>query len=34
RTFAEMTLIEKNMLSHRARAVEGLAHFLRTQAIA
>ncbi len=31
RTFAEMTLTEKNMLSHRARAVEGLAHFLRTQ---
>jgi XTP/dITP diphosphohydrolase len=31
RTFAEMTLAEKNMLSHRARAVEGLAYFLRTQ---
>jgi XTP/dITP diphosphohydrolase len=33
RTFAEMTLSEKNMLSHRARAVEGLAHFMRTHAI-
>jgi len=31
RTFAEMTLTEKNMLSHRARATEGLARFLRTQ---
>ncbi|MDO7885198.1 RdgB/HAM1 family non-canonical purine NTP pyrophosphatase [Hymenobacter cheonanensis] len=28
RTFAEMTLIEKNMLSHRARAVAGLVAFL------
>jgi XTP/dITP diphosphohydrolase len=33
RTFAEMTLSEKNLLSHRARAVEGLAHFMRTRAI-
>jgi XTP/dITP diphosphohydrolase len=31
RTFAEMTLTEKNMLSHRARAVASLDHFLRTQ---
>jgi XTP/dITP diphosphohydrolase len=31
RTFAEMTLPEKNMLSHRARAVEGLERFLRTE---
>jgi XTP/dITP diphosphohydrolase len=31
RTFAEMTLTEKNMLSHRARAVEGLGQFIRTQ---
>ncbi len=30
RTFAEMTLIEKNMLSHRARAVDGLVTFLNT----
>ena len=29
RTFAEMTLAEKNLLSHRARAVEGLAEFLQ-----
>ena len=28
RTFAEMTVAEKNMLSHRARAVAGLAAFL------
>ncbi|TDN37341.1 RdgB/HAM1 family non-canonical purine NTP pyrophosphatase [Hymenobacter sp. UV11] len=28
RTFAEMTLGEKNMLSHRARAVAGLVDFL------
>ncbi|WP_223648315.1 RdgB/HAM1 family non-canonical purine NTP pyrophosphatase [Hymenobacter psoromatis] len=28
RTFAEMTLEEKNLLSHRARAVAGLAAFL------
>ncbi|GAA4499869.1 non-canonical purine NTP diphosphatase [Hymenobacter ginsengisoli] len=28
RTFAEMTLIEKNLLSHRARAVAGLVDFL------
>lgn len=28
RTFAEMTLAEKNLLSHRARAVEELAAFL------
>lgn len=31
RTFAEMTLAEKNLLSHRARAVEGLVRFLRTE---
>jgi XTP/dITP diphosphohydrolase len=30
RTFAEMTLDEKNLLSHRARAVEGLVDFLTT----
>jgi XTP/dITP diphosphohydrolase len=30
RTFAEMTLDEKNLLSHRARAVEGLVSFLNT----
>ena len=30
RTFAEMTLAEKNLLSHRARAVVGLAAFLNT----
>lgn len=29
RTFAEMTLAEKNMLSHRARAVKKLAEYLR-----
>lgn len=29
RTFAEMTLAEKNLLSHRARAVEGLVEFLQ-----
>jgi len=29
RTFAEMTLAEKNLLSHRARAVEGLVDFLQ-----
>lgn len=33
RTFAEMTLAEKNLLSHRARATEGLVHFLQTEAI-
>lgn len=32
RTFAEMTLPEKNLLSHRARAVEGLVRFLRAEA--
>ncbi|MGI4863917.1 MAG: RdgB/HAM1 family non-canonical purine NTP pyrophosphatase [Janthinobacterium lividum] len=32
RTFAEMTLIEKNMLSHRARAVESLVAFLQEEA--
>ena len=32
RTFAEMTLIEKNMLSHRARAVDGLVAFLNSLA--
>jgi len=31
RTFAEMTLTEKNMLSHRARAVEGLVRFLQNE---
>jgi len=30
RTFAEMTLAEKNLLSHRARAVDGLVAFLNT----
>jgi XTP/dITP diphosphohydrolase len=30
RTFAEMTLDEKNLLSHRARATEGLVRFLQT----
>ena len=30
RTFAEMTLLEKNTLSHRARAVAGLVEFLKT----
>ena len=30
RTFAEMTLDEKNLLSHRARAVAGLVDFLTT----
>jgi len=29
RTFAEMTLAEKNMLSHRARAVKKLVEYLR-----
>jgi XTP/dITP diphosphohydrolase len=29
RTFAEMTLAEKNLLSHRARAVAGLVEFLK-----
>jgi len=29
RTFAEMTLAEKNLLSHRARAVAGLVAFLK-----
>jgi XTP/dITP diphosphohydrolase len=33
RTFAEMTLDEKNMLSHRARATEGLVQFLKAEAI-
>ena len=32
RTFAEMTLAEKNQLSHRARAVAGLVAFLNAQA--
>jgi XTP/dITP diphosphohydrolase len=31
RTFAEMTLPEKNMLSHRGRAVDGLVRFLQVQ---
>ena len=31
RTFAQMTLEEKGMLSHRARAVEKLIHFLKTR---
>ncbi len=34
RTFAEMSLDEKNQLSHRARAVEKLVAFLQQQAIA
>lgn len=29
KTFAEMTLVEKNAVSHRARAVEALAAYLR-----
>jgi XTP/dITP diphosphohydrolase len=32
RTFAEMDLAEKNQISHRARAVEGLIRFLRERA--
>jgi XTP/dITP diphosphohydrolase len=32
RTFAEMTLPEKNRLSHRARAVDGLVRFLQAEA--
>ena len=31
RTFAEMTLAEKNLLSHRAQAVAGLAAFLKLE---
>ncbi|MDJ0363630.1 RdgB/HAM1 family non-canonical purine NTP pyrophosphatase [Hymenobacter sp. H14-R3] len=31
RTFAEMTLAEKNLLSHRARAVAGLVAFLKAE---
>lgn len=31
RTFAEMTLAEKNLLSHRARAVAGLVAFLKEE---
>ena len=31
RSFAEMTLLEKNLLSHRARAVDGLVTFLKTR---
>ena len=31
RTFAEMTLAEKNLLSHRARAVAGLVGFLQAE---
>jgi XTP/dITP diphosphohydrolase len=31
RSFAEMTLAEKNLLSHRARAVAGLVHFLTVE---
>jgi XTP/dITP diphosphohydrolase len=31
RTFAEMTLAEKNLLSHRARAVAGLVDFLNAE---
>lgn len=34
RTFAEMTLDEKNLLSHRARAVAGLVDFLAAEATA
>ena len=30
-TFAEMSLGEKNRISHRARAVKGLAEFLRNR---
>jgi XTP/dITP diphosphohydrolase len=30
RTFAEMTLEEKNVISHRAKAVEKLAAFLQS----
>ncbi|HNW54938.1 MAG TPA: non-canonical purine NTP pyrophosphatase, partial [Bacteroidales bacterium] len=30
-TFAEMPLSEKNKISHRARAVAKLVHFLRTE---
>lgn len=32
RTFAEMTMAEKNQLSHRARAVAGLVAFLNAEA--
>ncbi|RZK24710.1 MAG: RdgB/HAM1 family non-canonical purine NTP pyrophosphatase [Hymenobacter sp.] len=31
RSFAEMTLPEKNLLSHRARAVDGLVAFLKAE---
>ncbi|SHF41114.1 XTP/dITP diphosphohydrolase [Mariniphaga anaerophila] len=31
KTFAEMTLAEKNKISHRARAVEKLVEYLKTQ---
>lgn len=34
RTFAEMTLAEKNLLSHRARAVAGLVDFLKAESAA
>jgi XTP/dITP diphosphohydrolase len=33
RTFAEMTLDEKNLTSHRARATQGLVRFLQTETI-
>jgi XTP/dITP diphosphohydrolase len=34
RTFAEMTLAEKNLLSHRARAVAGLVNFFNSESSA
>jgi XTP/dITP diphosphohydrolase len=34
RTFAEMTLAEKNLLSHRARAVAGLVDFFNSESSA
>jgi len=34
RTFAEMTLDEKNLISHRARATDGLVRFLQAEPIA
>lgn len=33
RTFAEMTADQKHALSHRGRAMEALAHFLRTASV-
>ena len=32
-TFAEMTLADKNRISHRARAVSGLVNFLQSNPI-